>query len=288
MKLISEKTKPLIKKSRRVYRLATAQFRVLPDFIIVGAQKSGTTSLFKYLSQHPKILHSSPKEILYFDGGTNPKIDNYEKGLNWYRSHFPLRFQMKEGYVTGEASPLYLFNSKVPGRISKVLPDVKILVLLRNPVDRAISHYFHQVRIGKETLPIMEAMTAEASRLEKALKAGNSRDDSFIRYSYKTRGYYKEQLARYFNYFPRKQILILKSEDLFGKVTTILEQVFCFLGLDKDVLIKDLQPRNTLNCNKELMKQREEIAPEIYRFLEEHFLPYNLKLYDFLEDFCGW
>jgi len=131
------------------YRQATWRSRVLPDFIIIGAKKSGASSVYFYLSQHPQILASYNKEVHYFDGRLIPGIDNYEKGDRWYCGHFPLLKNISANQKTFEASPLYIFNPISPGRIIDLIPQVKIIALLRNQAERAISHYFHEKRINR-------------------------------------------------------------------------------------------------------------------------------------------
>jgi len=113
----------------------------------VGAQKAGTSSLYSYMVQHPQVLPAARKEIHYFDR-------HYDKGLRWYRRHFPLRARLSSERLSGEASPYYLFHPHAPRRIAETLPDARILMLLRNPANRAISHYFHEARVGREKLPL--------------------------------------------------------------------------------------------------------------------------------------
>ena len=98
----------------------------MPDFIIIGAMKSGTTSLFHYLRQHPSLTPSYKKEVHFFDGGRKPSADNYEKGKSWYQSHFPLKWSVRNDRKTFEASPLYIFNPLAPQRIYELLPDAKL------------------------------------------------------------------------------------------------------------------------------------------------------------------
>lgn len=273
---------------KKEFRLRTANLRALPNFIIAGAQKAGTTSLFYYLGQHPQIVRSYTKEVLYFDGGTNPQIDNYKKGLNWYKSHFPLRLELGKNCMTGEASPLYLFYPEAPQRMKQVLPDVKIIILLRNPVDRAISHYFHQVRKGREKLPIMEALKAEEARLSKALESKNYRDFNFINYSYKARGHYKDQVEKYFNLFERDNIFLVDSKDLFKDTSSLLTNIFRFLKVDQSFVVENLEPRNTLSRDKYLSKSREELGSCVYDYLNEYFHSKNLDLYQFLGNSYDW
>ncbi|MBI4787781.1 MAG: sulfotransferase domain-containing protein [Chloroflexi bacterium] len=226
------------------YRQATNRWRAFPHFIVIGAQKSGTSSLFYYLSQHPQVVRSFAKEVHYFDGGLNARIDSFQRGPEWYRAHFPLRVMLKPQQITGEATPLYIFNPWVPERISKLLPDVKLIAVLRNPTDRAISHYFHEQRRGREPLSIAEALRAEDERLKPAVQRGDFKDDVLLHCSYTSRGRYHEQLSRYFKYFARDQLLILSSEELFREPENTLAAVYRFLGIEQPTSRIDFKPLN--------------------------------------------
>jgi hypothetical protein len=129
---------------------------MLPDFIIIGTQKGGTTFLFKLLSNHPYVRLPFRKEIEYFD-------IHFEKGINWYRSQFPIR---KSNIITGESTPHYMSHPHVPKRIVEVIPHVKLIVILINPVDRAYSHYQHNVRMKRESLAFDDAIAIENERLQ--------------------------------------------------------------------------------------------------------------------------
>jgi hypothetical protein len=164
------------------YRQATWSKRAFPSIIIIGAQKSGTSSLFYYLGQHPQIIPSYKKEVHFFDGGLNPNVDNFNKGEPWYRSHFPLKRNTINNQKAFEASPLYLFNPLSPQRIYELIPEVRLIAVLRNPVERAISHYFHEKWAGREPFPIMKALQSEEKRLSPVInkqdyKNGLSRID---------------------------------------------------------------------------------------------------------------
>jgi len=132
---------------------------MLPDFIIIGVQRGGTTSLYKYMTKHPKIIPALKKEIHFFD-------NKFGKGLSWYESQFmqnPFfcllkRKRKSEDTITGEASPYYIYHPHVPKRISKILPNVKLIAILRNPIERAFSHYNHEVRLGAEKLSFEDAL----------------------------------------------------------------------------------------------------------------------------------
>lgn len=257
------------------YRRVTWRCRGLPSFMIIGAQKSGTSSLFDYLSEHPQLYPSSPKEVHFFDGGLDPDSNDFERGLTWYRAHFP----MWKGPGAFEASPLYLFDPRCPKRISDLLPEVKLIVVLRNPTERAISHYFHSMRSGRESLPIMEALLEEESRLKSLVD--EKRVESLIHHSYKSRGRYTEQLKRFFEYFPKRQVLILKGEDLFQRPEEVLSQVFKFVNASEEFSVKELKPRN-------VSENRTQVDSGVYSYLDEYFSVEKQALYELIGVDYGW
>lgn len=262
-------------------RQTSWRLRSLPDFIIIGAQKSGTTSLYSCLGQHPQIFPPDRKEIHYFDGGRHPGTDNYEKGEKWYRAHFPLRMSMSDGDRAFEASPLYMFNPLVPERIFNLLPRARLIAILRNPTERAISHYFHEKRKGRESLPIMEAMLQEEQRLASAIACKDYGSTDFRHFSYKLRGMYRQQLEGFFRYFSRQQVLVLGSDEFFGKPDETLGKVFEFVGVDAGFRAATTRLRN-VGTNKS------EISPDVYDYLNDYFLPHNEALYELLGERYEW
>jgi hypothetical protein len=209
---------------------------VLPDFIIVGAQKCGTTSLFEYIAQHPNVYEPSTKEIGYFDRYYN------EKNIRWYRAQFPsiirksyARHIRKQPFITGEASTGYILNPHSLKRISQILPRAKIILLLRNPVDRAFSHYQHSVRDGVETLSFAAALDMEEERIGgkwlKTLEDGKYYDLEIAFHAYLLTGVYVEQVKILMRLFPKERVLILKNEDLLSNPADILNVALQFLGL---------------------------------------------------------
>src|SRR5947209_7625266 len=211
-----QSTTPFVEK---LYRGITAPLRLLPDFLIIGTQRGGTTSLYHYLQAHSCLKPTTTKEVHFFD-------KKYRKGLLWYRGHFPLVWEkvyaqrvQKRAFVTGEASPAYLFHPHVHKRIAQVLPHVKLIVLLRNPVDRAYSQYYHSLELGLETRSFEEAIQDEVERTsqerEKILKDEHYQSYTYRHHSYLTRGIYVDQLQAWMRFFSREQFLILKSEDLY-------------------------------------------------------------------------
>jgi hypothetical protein len=247
-------------------RIQTAQLRQLPDFVIIGTQRGGTTSLYRYLTQHPDIGPSLRKEVHFFDR-------YYEKGMDWYLAHFPMR---GEAPVVGEASPYYLFHPDVPERARRALPHAKFIALLRNPIDRAYSHYHMKVRRGVEPLSFEDAIDKEHERL-------SSTDDpiSMVRrhYSYVERGLYVEQLKRWMSVFPREQFLIIKSEDFYKEPERILHQVLTFLGLI---------PWTPANLKAYHLAEYLGMNPATRKRLGEYFAPYNQQLYALLGRDLGW
>jgi hypothetical protein len=187
-----------------------------PDFLIIGAQRAGTTSLFHYLSQHPTIRPPLLKEIHYFD--LNP-----QKSPAWYFAHFPLN---RGKFITGEASPYYLFHPEVPARVAKLLPSVKIIILLRNTIQRAYSNYQHSISLGIEKRSFEEAIQPELNGQVYPIGSIAHREQSYL-----ARGLYAEQLERWLKIFPRKQIVILKSESFFQNPLENLNSISQFLGL---------------------------------------------------------
>jgi len=212
----------------RVSRRATSRLRALPDFLIVGAQRAGSSSLFSYVCAHPRVAPPAHKEIHFFD-------NNSFRGLGWYRRYFPLRARMGD-QVTGEASPYYLFHPAVPARVAETLPDVRLIAILRDPVERAYSGYQLARRRGDETLEFEEALAREDERLageeERILRDPRYLSPAHRRLSYRTRGLYAEQLERWYERFPREQLLVVRSEDLFADPDATLQTVFAFLGLE--------------------------------------------------------
>jgi len=262
---------------KRLAGRSTGKLRMLPDFIIIGAQRSGTTSLFNYLGQHPEIYHSFPKETHYFS-------NHYQKGTDWYRSHFPLKIhkEIKESYlkrklISGEATPYYVSHPLAPERVHDLVPNVKLIVLLRNPVDRAYSHYYHQVKLGIEPLSFEDAIEAEAERIsgevEKIKQDNHYRSFYLQNYSYLYRGVYIHQLRDWLKYFDREQLMVLESEGFFGNPTQTLEQIYDFLG------VSDFGLKNFKNYHH---AQYPPMISEIRKKLSDYFFPYNRELFEYL------
>ena len=260
---------------RHACRRITWRQRALPDFLIIGAQRAGTTSLFRALSQHPQLYPSFTKEVHYFDGGGQPGTDNYARGEAWYRSHFPLRITLGTDGKTFEASPLNLYHPQAPARLHALLPKARLIVLLREPAERALSQYFLEQRRGNEPLPLLQALQAEEQRLQ------NTPAFSFHHHSYKTRGHYAEQLQRYLALFPREQLLILPSERWFNQPQTVLQSVCAFAGVPPFPAPPD--PSNHTS-----QRHARTIDPAVYAYLRDYFTPHNQALLALLEEEFDW
>ena len=195
-------------KARLATRTRTARFRLLPDVLIIGAQRSGTSSLYKYLGRHPNVAPSLRKEIEFFS------VD-YPKGEEWYRAHFPLTARrwlaraVRRPFVTFEATPDYLFDPRSPRRAHTLVPDARLVAMLREPAERAVSHYHHSVRNGLEDLDIETAFRMRTSgshgEVERALADPAYPALALRRFSYSARGRYAEQIERWLEHYPRSQ-----------------------------------------------------------------------------------
>lgn len=259
----------------RLAKRATATLRRLPDFIIIGGMKCGTSSLYHALRHHGDILPAAHKEVHYFDYPTN-----YRHGPSWYRAHFPVRATR----LSGEASPYYSYHPLVPGRMAALLPRVKLIVLLRNPIDRAYSHYQHNRRLGFEhTATFEEAIALEAERLD-GERERIVRDPTYYSHhhqhsSYLDRGDYVSILMRWRRHFDERQMLILKSEELFTDPGRTLARVHAFLGV-RHHHGRDFHAMNA--------GRYEPLQGETRAWLARHFAASNSRLGDLLGHDMGW
>lgn len=223
-------------RARRGAQLAAAHLdprpRALPDFVIVGAQKAGTSSLYGQLAAHPSVVPALRKEVHFFD--------RRPARLARYRAWFPTRATLalvaeRTGRgITGEATPYYLCHPAVPQRLRDAVPEARIIVVLRDPVARAISGYHHCVRHG-ERRPIdvaLDPANAEVLPPASDVRWYDSPHSPLRNCGYLARGRYAEQLERWFAVFPREQILVLDSEVL--RAGRIPDTVLSFLELPGD------------------------------------------------------
>jgi hypothetical protein len=240
----------------------------LPDFVIIGAQRSGTTNLYRHLALHPQVRSPLRKEIQFLSL-------NWERGLPWYRRHFPVRAGgMAE--QTFEASPYYLLHPQAPVRAAAALPEARFIALLREPVARATSHYLHNRRAGIEPLSFERALDLETARLHGETAGPNHR-----RYSYVTRGLYAEQIRRWQDAVGDRLLVVL-SEDYFQTPVSTFSQLLSFLGLPEwapDAFLSD-GPGHA---------RPGDVSEGVRRRLQERFAAPNRELAELLgRDLSAW
>lgn len=286
--LDSVPTGPIERLARRAARTGgqlTHGARMLPSFLIVGAQRCGTTSLYRTLARHPAVLPAVlHKGAHYFDTG-------YANGPEWYRGHFPLLLSARlaaartgTAPITGESSPYYMFHPLAAQRIARDLPDIKIIALLRDPVERAYSAYAHELARGFETEPFERALDLEPLRLagvEERLVAEPASDSrAHQHHAYLARGRYAPQLARLERQVGRQRLHVVDSERLFAEPERVYSGVLDFLGLPPDPQGPRLEHRNG--------RRRPALPRRLRARLEEHFRPYDEELVRWLGAPPSW
>ena len=203
---------------------------------MIGTQRGGTTTLYHYLTQHPQFLGAvADKEVHHFDLHAGAGLDAYRGAFP--RSGTVRRARRRAGgpVVVGEATPYYLFHPAVPERVATALPDVRLIAILRDPVERAWSHYRHEVDLGYETLSFEDALACEDERLageqERLLADPEAVSFAHQHHSYVARGRYIEQIERWWGAFPRDRLLVVRSEDLHGDPDATFDAITAHLGI---------------------------------------------------------
>jgi Sulfotransferase domain len=259
---------------------ATQRFRTLPTLLIAGGQRCGTTSMYRALTQHPAVFKAVlHKGVHYFD-------THYDRGLPWYRAHFPLQMSVRRGArrtsstpVILESSPYYGFHPLAGTRIGADLPGVRLLVLLRDPVERAYSAHAHELARGYETEPFERALELEDSRL-----AGEERrlidDPTYVSHAhqhqaYVRRGQYIDLLTRLEQVVGREGMLVVDSHRFFSQPDQVLDEVLGFLDLPRSPDIR---------VERHNARPRAAISDSVGHRLDEHFIPYDERLAEWL----GW
>ncbi|HSD25230.1 MAG TPA: sulfotransferase domain-containing protein [Solirubrobacterales bacterium] len=281
-----------VKRLFRGFGVATSDFRPLPDYLIIGTHRGGTTSLHQYLQQHPCVGPPFPrlqnvKGVRYFD-------QNFFRGIDWYRSHFPtaayrsyLRRLHGGPVVTGEASPYYLFHPAAAERAAEAVPQAKIIALLRDPIERAYSHWKRERRDGAEPLETFEdAIAAEPGRLEGEVERILS-DDRYYSYahenfSYISQGLYLDSLRRWLAHFPGEQVHVEVTECFLENPETVYDRVLRFLGLPPFAL----RDAERLNVTGQAAGQG--LGSGTRRELSARIAPHNRRLEKFLGLELGW
>jgi len=259
---------------RHIYGL-TSSMRVLPDFFIIGAVRSGTTSMYHYLDEHPSIVKSAYDELGFFD-------DNFRLGWAWYRTLFPTNItkrivKRKTGnFLTFDDTPFYVYNEDVAKKIKNYFPKTKLIIILRNPIDRAYSNYHLGVRMGDEKRTFDQAIDEE---IQKIAKYNEIEMDDYISQSYLGRGIYAKQLEIWLKYFPAAVIKILESDRFSNNTEETMNEVFEFL---------DLPDHNIRNLEKKNVAEYPPMKTETRQKLCDFFSEYNEKLYDMLNVRYDW
>jgi Sulfotransferase domain len=278
-------------RAKGVVRLATtasAGLRPPPDFLIVGTKRGGTTSLWNWLLQHPLVLPLVPavqnlKSAHYY-------YWHYDRGASWYRGFFPLATTRRLAArrhgsepVSGEASPYYLFDPRVPGRVAADLPEVRIIVLLRDPVERAYSHHRERVHEGVEDLSFRQALDAEDGRLDGELARMEREPFYYSRphdwYSYRQRGVYAPQLRRWQEVVPPSRLVVLRSEDMYAQPQAVYDEVTTFLGLPRQALLRP---------ERYNYHPAQGIDVDLRESLAAYYEPHNRELEDLLGRRMDW
>lgn len=274
-----------IRSGARVLGGATAAQRVLPDFLVIGAQRAGTTTLYHYLVRHPQVLGAiGDKEVHHFDLHDGD-------GLSAYRASFPRRSTVERAarraggqVVVGEATPYYLFHPAVPARVRSALPDVRLVAVVRDPLQRAWSHHRHEVELGHEDVSFEEALEREDERLsgeeERLVSDAGAVSFAHQHYSYVARGRYLEQLERWWSVFPPEQLLLIKSEDLHGDPASPLRAIEEHLGI-ATWAPPVWRPYNASSGGSSM-------APSTRERLKETFAPWNRRLAEATGVEWGW
>ncbi|MBI4943187.1 MAG: sulfotransferase [Actinobacteria bacterium] len=286
--LIPEQAKDLGKGVIRAYGQSTAALRPMPDFLVLGTKRGGSTSAWRWIEQHPQVLpmvarwehHKSPHYFYW----------HYARGEAWYRGHFPTAAARKAAerrlgkrVVTGEASPYYMFNPYVPQRVATDLPDARFVVLLRDPVKRAYSHYWERVDEGVEPLTFEEALAAEPSRL--AGEAEKMAADPYYYsrphdyHTYRERGVYAPQLERWFDAVGRERVLVVVSEEMYADPVPVMNTVFEHLGIDPWPVPKEAHFNN---------RPAPKIDPATAEELRAFYAPHNAALATLLGRELPW
>lgn len=267
--LVSANGRRAMFAARRMVRIR----RSMPHFILIGAQKSGTSSMFAYLKQHPQIVRPIFKEPYFFDR-------NYRRGLDWYGCNFPARGTIERlndsrgaAHLTFEATATYVFDPHVPARIARDIETKKFILLLRNPVDRAISAYWHACRMGRETRSLGEALKMDLDRYHEELKRGKPTSPP-LQPTYLQRGIYHLSVQRWRSVFSQDDLLVMQSEAMFADPQDTMSRVFAFLGIAR---------RNDMDYAPQNVGGYDETDPETRAFLTEFYRPHN----ETLSQLCG-
>jgi len=267
----------------RKYCIVTQHLHTLPDFLIIGAAKSGTSSMYEYLMQYPCVGRSLTKQIHFFDR-------YFDRGISWYKVCFPFIWEKfwqekirGKKFLTGEATPHYMTHPLAAERAHRVVPNAKIIVMLRNPIDRAYSHYNMEKANKNEELSFEAAIEKEPERIrgefEEMLNNKNNSGRNYPHRAYLKSGEYLEQIKIWRELYPKENFIFIKSEELSKNPSFVYNDVLKFLGLP---------PFELKKYEKIRKREYEKMNPETRKQLTDYFNPLNKKLYDYLGINFGW
>lgn len=272
----------LQKAAIRLGRRSDSWRRTIPGLLIIGAQRAGTTALAQDLGEHPQMARPQRKEVHFFDR-------HHDRGLGWYRSHFPTLRRMDQirgaygNATTGEATPNYLLHPHAAKWAKDELPGVRVVAMLRDPVDRAHSHWQLMTRQGKEDRDFAAALALEPQRigpdLERLCEDPSHSATNLWTYSYRTRGCYAAQLARWIDEIGRERVFVIRSEDYRHNPAVTYQRLLDFLGL------RPFSPRQFATAHTAV---RSSIDPAVERELRSFYEPHNEALRQLLGSDIGW
>jgi len=267
----------------RAFQMATSSIRTLPNFIIIGSSKSGTWAIHNYLLQHPDVDYSA-RNIHFFEYA-------YSNKISWYKSHFPTKLYKslvesihKRKCLMSEHTSTYLHHPLIPQRVKDGIPDVKLIVSLRNPIDRAYSNYHMFVRIGTEKRTFEDAVFSEIKRIEiikenDNFQIKNPNFSNCIEFNYLRHGTYVDKLENWLKFFRREQFCIVENKDLSKNPQQVLDKIFEFLN------VPHFKLRQEERWNVGKYKKMKESTRKT---LEDFFKPYNERLYKLLGQNFSW
>lgn len=276
--------KPMIRRGVTALGRLTASQRMPPSFLLVGAQRCGTTSLYRALISHPNVVRPlMTKGVNYFD-------TNYQCGMNWYLGYFPTRFVARryspcdrEFPEIFEASGYYMFHPYAAARIAEALPSVRIVAMVRDPVQRAYSAYKHELARGFETESFERALQLEDQRIQpelaKMLGDEDYQSDVYRHQAYRRRGHYAEQLQAFITLLGRNQVHIVESERFFTQPEAEYSRLLNFLHLPIEM------PQSFERFNA---RPGSNLSPDIELGLRKHFEPHDVALGKLLDRAPAW
>lgn len=252
--------------------------RYEPKFLIIGAAKSGTTYAFNLLRQHPQLNLPKEKEINFFDY-------NFNKGTKWYRYQFPFKTKIEK--ISGEGSPCYMYHPHAPKRAFSYNPNFKLVIFLRNPSYRAVSNYFmkmnfYNFEFNPERLLFIEEEINLGNLYEKNIIENENSSHKILRdFSFIRRGIYLFQIKRWYQYFPKENFLIIKSEDFYENPIKVLDQICDFLKIER-------YNGFNLKVDKYQGNYKNRVDEKIISTLKDFYKPHNEELEEYLNRKFNW